>query len=840
VSASPEHPDRVKRLLQLFNRAVDLPDEARARFIAEHAGDDLTLRRELEQLIERDLRLRAAHTVSALDEGALQSIDALLDDADWRGEVLGRYALEEEIGRGGMGRVYAARRVDGEFEQEVAVKLISRAAMNPALLRRFSNERRVLAALQHPGICRLLDAGTADNGTPWVAMERVHGASLTAFCDARKLDLRGRLQLFRQVLDACAHAHRNLVVHRDLKPSNILVDSSGQAKLLDFGIAKPLGGEETHATGTADRYFTVSHAAPEQWRGEPTGVGCDVYALGVLLYELLTGSPPFAFEALTPGQIERLILQTPPEPPSRRAAAAAPELIAARGFAQAGPLAAALRGDLDAIVERALRKAVGERYASVEQFDADIAAYLEQRPVRAREGRRWYRLRKFIGRHRYALAASAVVAVGAIGLGTVILLQTLEVRRERDRAEQAIAFLKGAFYAADPAKNAGADLSARQVMAAARADLDGLREKSPELYANLAAVIADVEYGLGLSESAAALAERALAAGVAEGVDAQALWLIKARADILGNRLKPAQAAIDDYFKAGGSENSELRVVRGRLAVFERRERDAAADFEAVLAAAGADGLEDPWLFEARFELAYLKRVDGHNEAALAILDSMLTDYGKVLPPAHPSLSRVRLRRVDTLRRMGETEAAIEEARRTRETIERSYGRESPVYASSLSSLANALDGAGRSAEAVLVMQEAVELFSRRLGRDHASTLRIRYNLALASAKHLPADPTNDLLFQEVLEAGARAYGPEGQTLAFFRVGMADSLLNRGRPLDALEMLLAIPSSLIEEAPPDVMALVRRAHMGACATRATPPPVCGRAEALVEAEEGKP
>src|SRR5690606_9749046 len=172
-------------------------------------------------------------------------------------------------------------------------------------------------ALDHPGICRLLDAGSAADGTPWVAMERVHGVPITAWCDSRRLGIEARLKLFREVLAACAHAHRTLVVHRDLKPSNILVDADGRPKLLDFGIAKPLAAASEHATGTAERFFTLSHAAPEQWRGDPVTVGCDVTALGVLLYELVAGVPPSRFEGLSPGQIERLILETPPAPPSR-------------------------------------------------------------------------------------------------------------------------------------------------------------------------------------------------------------------------------------------------------------------------------------------------------------------------------------------------------------------------------------------------------------------------------------------------------------------------------------------------------------------------------------------
>lgn len=813
-----------------------MPVEERCRYIAAQTGPDIALRMELERLIARDLHLRHAHTVSAIDR-LTGDIDDPFEERDYSGQTLGRYLLAEEIGRGGMGRVHAARRTDGEFEQEVAVKLVSRHMVNPALLRRFSSERRMLAALDHPGICRLLDAGSAEDGTPWVAMERVRGEPITRYCDAHSLGLHARLRLFRQVLDACSHAHRNLIVHRDLKPSNILVDAQGQAKLLDFGIAKPLDSAGEQVTGTAERYFTLSHAAPEQWRGEPVTVGCDVYALGVLLYELLTGTSPFDFDGLSPGQIERLILHTPPELPSRRVGQADTLVALARGFSQPLTLARSLRGDLDSIIERALRKGVGERYATLEHFDADVEAYLDQRPVTARGGHHWYRLRKFVGRHRYAVGAVTVGSIAALVLGAVILQQTIEVRRERDRAEQAIEFLKSAFYAADPARSAGADLSARQVMVAARADLDSLRDSQPELYGSLAAVIADVELGLGLSENAAGLAEQALAAGTAKPGEAQALRLLKARADILGDRLQAAHAVLRDYLDAGGAETPELRVVRGTLAVYERRYAEAETDFRAALAAAN-----DPvWSFHAKIELAYLQRLQGQDEASLATLDALLTEQSKLHPPGHPNLTRARLRRVEVLRRMGRIEAAISEARRAVDDIVRAYGREVPVYAAALNTLANALDSAGDPAKAVPVLEEAVELYRRQLGPEHGTTLRAQYNLALSWARSAPANPRSDQLFEEVLTTGPRVFGESGQTLAFFRAGMADSLLERGRADEALRILMAIPQPMLEQAPPPVRELLGRIVADVCATtEAQGSDHCLRAQGLLASSQSSP
>jgi serine/threonine-protein kinase len=832
-----ERRQRLRRLFDLFGAAVELEASARAYYVAQHTADDPDLREKLERLLQRDHQLKDVNTVSALDRLASE-LPELTAERDWSGTQLGRYELIEEIGRGGMGRVYRARRVDGAFEQQVAVKLVARNAMNPALLRRFSNERRVLAALDHPGICRLLDAGSADDETPWVAMELVRGQPISTWCDALKLDLHGRLRIFRQVLAATAHAHRNLVVHRDIKPSNILVDSAGNAKLLDFGIAKPLrGGADAHSTSTAERYFTLTHAAPEQWLGGPITVSCDIYALGVLLFELLTGNAPFQFRDLSPGQIERLILETPAPKPSRAIFPGDPKAARARRFTSPAAWRQSLRGDLDAIVGRALRKEVGARYPSVEQFDADIAAFLEQRPVAAREGQRWYRTRKFVRRNRLLLAGLSIALLAAISLSAVILVQTLQVHRERDRAEQAIRFLKDAFYAADPARSAEGDVSARQIMATARGDLESLRAEYPALYANIGSVIADVELGLGLSESAATLAAQVLHSGAAELNEAQDLRLLMARADTLAGRLDSAAAALADYQSAGGAQTPELLVERGLLAVQQREHSRALADFTQAVSLTADAPAADHTAFRARIELANLQRILQQPEAALATLDDLLRDQRAQLPAGHPNLTLTRLRRIDSLRRIGRGTEAVHEAQAAVDAVAQTYGREVPVYASALSSLGNALLTADQPGAAAQAYEEALELQRKHQGSEHASTLRTQYNLVLALAGAYPKDARADMLFAQVIEAGKRAFGADSQTLAFQRAGYAQTLVERQRHADALQLLIDIPPVLLRTAPAHLLKLIQSVLDSQCTDQQTAVEACRTLRTLRSTEK---
>jgi len=347
-------------------------------------------------------------------------VDQAPDDAG-RGRKIGHYTVVEQIGRGGMGEVFSAFRSDGQFEQKVAIKLVRTGADSAAVLERFRNERQILAGLDHPNIARLLDGGTTGDGVPFLVMELVAGTPIDAFCDARKLSIPRRLELFRQVCSAVQYAHQHLVIHRDIKPGNILVTEDGTPKLLDFGIAK-LVDDSGQVAATQMRSFTTDYASPEQLRGDAISTASDLYSLGVVLYRLLTGRSPYRVEPRTPAKLANAITNTDPDRPSTsvtRAEAAtsaetsrelAPEFFSnARGTTPA-LLQKKLRGELDDILLKTLRKEPERRYASVEQFSEDIRLYLAGRPVSARKGTWNYRAGKFLRRHRAGVAAASLVA----------------------------------------------------------------------------------------------------------------------------------------------------------------------------------------------------------------------------------------------------------------------------------------------------------------------------------------------------------------------------------------------------------------------------------------------
>ncbi|MEZ4652492.1 MAG: serine/threonine-protein kinase [Candidatus Eisenbacteria bacterium] len=396
---TPEPPTTVDRI---FFEALPLPPSERGAFVARACGADDELHREV-------LSLLAAHADA---EGFLSREPDL---TGWPGEGaqrdrVGPYRLLEVLGTGGMSTVYLAERADHTFEKTVAIKFIRRGLDSEDLVRRFHMERQVLARLEHPNIARLLDGGTTSTGRPYLVMEHVEGIPVDAYCRQHRLSLRDRLVLFRTICSAVAFAHQNLVVHRDLKPSNVLVDGRGSVKLLDFGIAKVLEegvlNPETESiraesvrsgpdpTATAYRILTPRYASPEQIRGEPITTRTDVYALGVLLYELLTGSSPYD-DLRQASVLERAVCDVEPLTPSarvRRSHAAGGEAASESGFAESlARLSRGLDGDLDNIVLMALRKEPSRRYASAADLSDDIQRHLEARPVAARPGTVRYR-----------------------------------------------------------------------------------------------------------------------------------------------------------------------------------------------------------------------------------------------------------------------------------------------------------------------------------------------------------------------------------------------------------------------------------------------------------------
>jgi serine/threonine protein kinase len=413
VSSSAPDSDRAARLWRrldhLFGEASEVPAADREAWLNALPADDQPLAAELRSLLAA--HDRGGNFLQAAVEQAERGLGGG-PEPELLGRRIGAYRLVRLLGRGGMGAVYLAERADEAFRQRVAIKLLPWALATAEARHRFQLERQTLARLEHPHIARLLDGGETADGLPYLVMEYVDGEPIDQFCQRQDLDLVRRLQLFREVCGAVAHAHRNLVVHRDLKPGNILVTADGVVKLLDFGIAKLLPGAETDGTlplTVAGRLLlTPLFASPEQVRGEPVTTATDVYALGLLLFRLLVGAHPYRFATESPVEVMRVVCDQPPPRPSVAATAGAAGL----GLPA---LRRRLRGDLDNIVLKALRKEPERRYASVEALAEDVRRHLEQLPVRARPDTPGYRAAKFARRHRLGLAAAALIAASLLG-----------------------------------------------------------------------------------------------------------------------------------------------------------------------------------------------------------------------------------------------------------------------------------------------------------------------------------------------------------------------------------------------------------------------------------------
>jgi eukaryotic-like serine/threonine-protein kinase len=434
-------PERWQHVKQVLGATLDREPAERASFLAQACEGDRELRVEVESLLE-------SHEEAGefMHRPAVAGATTLGDD-EFVGKSIGRYRLVSKIGHGGMGTVYRAVRADDEFHQQVAIKLIGRGMDTAFIVSRFRNERQILASLDHPNIARLLDGGATDDGLPYFVMEFIDGVALNEWCDARRLSITARLKLFRKVCSAVHYAHQNLIVHRDLKPSNILVNADGEPKLLDFGIAKilsfDLSPNAIDPTLTMYRMMTPDYASPEQIRGEKITTASDIYSLGVLLYELLTGHRPYRVTTQAPSEIEEMICQREPDKPSTvinkvevvKGENVTPALVSERREGTPEKLRRRLRGDLDNIIMMAMRKEPERRYVAAGQLSTDIRRHLDGFAVIARSDTVGYRASKFARRHRAGVGAAALVLLALIGGIIATSWQAHVANIERARAE---------------------------------------------------------------------------------------------------------------------------------------------------------------------------------------------------------------------------------------------------------------------------------------------------------------------------------------------------------------------------------------------------------------------
>jgi len=497
---NPEQWQKVKNILE---NALEKSSDSRSIYLDEVCGKDEDLRLEVEKLlefeqIESDVLEQAAFSVvSENDSGSKNFV----------GKQIGNYQIIGELGTGGMGAVFLAERADGEFKHQTALKLIKRGMDSDAVLRRFFNERQILASLEHPNIARLIDGGTTSDGLPFFVMEYVEGTTILEFAETKNLNLEERLNLFREVCAAVSFAHQNLVIHRDLKPSNILITNDGKVKLLDFGIAKLLKSDEENQTATQMQIFTPEYASPEQVRGEKLTTATDIYSLGAILYELLTGNRPYKTESKNIAEIIKSVCETEPIRPSSVISRQKVSNETNQNNEQQTKVKEqktnpkskirnpkSLRGDLDNIILKALRKEPERRYSSVEQFAEDIRRHQIGLPVLASRATWSYQASKFIQRNRIGAVATVLILLTLFGgLGATLYQRNKAQRRFNDVRQLANSFL---FEFHDAIENLPGSTPARELVVRRAIEyLDNLAaesENDPVLQRELGAAYAKI------------------------------------------------------------------------------------------------------------------------------------------------------------------------------------------------------------------------------------------------------------------------------------------------------------------------------------------------------------
>jgi serine/threonine-protein kinase len=677
-------PARLQQLKALFDATADLSTDEREAFLNALAGDERLLANEVRSLL-------AAHDSTGEHLISPLPISLAPDEPPedrWTGSRIGVYAVGARIGEGGMGAVYSAVRADDQFEKRVAIKLLRRTAESDLAISRFRYERQILANLSHPNIAALVDGGVAPDGQPYFAMEYVDGVPITTWCDARRLGVRGRLVLFLQVCAAVQHAHQQLVIHRDLKPGNILVTDDGTVKLLDFGIAKLLreeeGPEQLPVTRGGARVFTPEYAAPEQVRGLPVSTATDVYALGVVLFELLTGGRPFALQGRLMAEIEEIVCR---EPPPRPSVTVRPEMPARLGLRSTGQLRGHLAGDLDAILLTALRKEPDRRYGSADQLARDIGAYLDGLPVSARPDALGYRLAKFVRRRPVELAATALVTASLLGGVIATTRQARAAEVQRERATAVTEFFTTMLAAPDPGE-LGREVTMREVLDSAAVRADSLDDR-PELAAEVREVIGDTYAALGEFELARDQFTRAAA--------------FRRRINPEGSRATAVALA-------------KLGITFGNLGDYEASDSVLAAAEAMLQRTTDPDDLYHGTVLQAR---GSLRQEFGDLPGAEAALRDALAFRLRVAPDDHVSLTPSYNDLGVVVGQQGRVEEAESLHVLAVQNARAAYGEEHPILAAALSQHAFALEMAGRPEASDSLYQVTIAMRRRLLGETH-------------------------------------------------------------------------------------------------------------------------
>jgi serine/threonine-protein kinase len=806
-------PERWRRLEPLLDDALDLAPDARPAYLDRVCAGDAGLRADLESLLAADSAAGAFLEGSAgsyfgelLPSGGQPSGGASPAAPGLpAGTRVGPYRIERELARGGMGAVYLAERADAQFEQRVALKLVRPGLDSAEVHARFVAERQILARLGHPHIARLLDGGLTDDGRPWFAMEYVEGAPLVAWCNERQLAVSDRLDLFAHVCDAVRFAHQSLVVHRDLKPSNILVTAAGEVKLLDFGIAKVLGdgadgASDSPATRTQLRILTPEYAAPEQVRGEPVTTATDVYALGCVLYELLTGRRAHRFERHTPAEVERVVCDTEPQPPSVAAAAEGEPASTARGT-RPDRLRRTLRGDLDTIVLTALRKEPTRRYSSAEALLEDVRRYRGGLPIRARPDALGYRLGKFVRRHVLGVTASAALALALLGGIVGTLWQARAARLEAARVRTVQDFLISLFEGATPQEALGREITARELLTRGVRKVDSALAGQPALQQELLGLLGKIYRDLGLYPEADSLLRRAVI--VARQAYGHAHPEVAGRLTDLGSILKirgdhqAADSLLSDALalarRVRRSSDPALAVTLVELASV-RSHLGNAASAESLYREALAIDVRHygPEHLEVATDLdnlgVMLSEVKDDVDGADSAYRAALAIRRRHLAPGHPSMLNTLGNLSSSLIDQGRYAEAEPLKREVLAGNQRLFPNGHPDVAYALHGLANVLEHTGNWGSAESLYVEALTMRRRLLGDDHPMTMATLNNLAIV--RYRMGDAVKAALsFREAATVWARKLGPRHTNTLTAQANLGVVLSDAGQHAEAERVL---------------------------------------------------
>ncbi len=690
-------PEKWQRAKRIFVDAVDLPLRGRADFVRSAAAGDEELFDEICSLLAAldeatEFLEDADNLTMLLAKSTEESLESIY------GQALGPYKLLRQLGHGGMGAVYLARRDDDQYEKLVAVKVIKRGMDTDEIVRRFVAERQILAVLDHANIGRLFDGGVTADGRPYLVMEYVDGLPITGHSDAHRLTVNERLRLFLQVCNAVQYAHRNLVVHRDLKPANIFVKADGTVKLLDFGIAKLLGDPAHSILETSDgaRILTPAYAAPEQLRGRAISTATDVYSLGAVLYELLAGQKPFDVSSLSAAEAAVVVCNEPPVRLSiatrtSEHAAHPSDTVAEKRSCTSGRLRKTLHGDLENIVHLALRKEPDRRYPSVEQLANDIRRYLDGLPVHARPDTLVYRTRKFAARHRWSVSISVSMALMLIALTTMLFFKVTQVETERDKAERLATFLEDLFLKVDPGSGGGRDVTVRQALDAG-AERIAVLDAYPDKQAHMLDVMGRVYRSLGEFERAEHLLTRSL-------VIRRAIY-----------------------------ENGHPEIAEGlhNLAYLEYTRGNYAAAETSFVEALGYRrrelGIHHQKTIESLKDLAVLKSSQGYYDEALALLKEVLEIAPDLPATVRMDEAGTHFHVATVLREQGKASEAEFHARGAVALYQSRYGTDHIYVATTSHALATLLAELGKLEEAERMMTAVLGKYETDLGLGHPWT----------------------------------------------------------------------------------------------------------------------